>query len=164
LEEPIRQVLRKLDPDAVLGDLLTLTSVVEEDLTGIRVVMLALSLLAVVALLLTAVGLYGVLAFHVSQRSNEFGIRFALGAPSGKIIGQIMTQGMTMIGAGLILGLIAAVAGSRLLQTLLYETAVFDPPTFVFAAVFLGGVALVACLVPAWRAGRINPVEALRKN
>lgn len=164
LEEPIRSTLRKLDPDAVLGDLTTMTSVVEDDLTGIRVVMLALSLLAAVALLLTAVGLYGVLSYHVGQRSNEFGIRFALGASSGKVVGPIMKKGLAMIGAGLLLGLLGAFAGSRLLQTLLYETTVFDPPTFVFAMAFLGCVALVACLVPAWRAGRINPVEALRKN
>jgi len=163
LEEPIRRILRRMDPDAVLGDLTTMTSVIEDNLTGFRVVMLALSLLAAVALLLTAVGLYGVLAYHVSQRSNEFGVRSALGATSREIVGLIMKQGLAMIGAGLILGLIVAVAGSRLIQSLLYETDVFDPPTFVFATVFLGGVALVACFVPAWRAGHINPVEALRR-
>jgi putative ABC transport system permease protein len=100
----------------------------------------------------------------VSQRSNEFGIRSALGASSDKIIGLIMKKGLVMIGAGLLLGVIGAVAGARLIQALLYETTVFDPPTFVVAGFFLGVVALVACLVPAWRAGRINPVEALRKN
>ncbi len=163
LAEPIRRMLRKMDPDAVLGDLTTMASVVENNLTGFRVVMLALSLLAAAALLLTAVGLYGVLAYHVSQRSNEFGVRSALGATSREIVGLIMKQGLLMIGAGLILGLIGAVAGSRLIQSLLYETAVLDPATIVFAAVFLGGVAFIACLVPAWRAGRVNPVEALRR-
>jgi predicted permease len=163
LAEPMRKILRKMDPDAVLGDLTTMTSVVDENLTGFRVVMLALSLLAGAALLLTAVGLYGVLAYHVSQRSNEFGVRSALGATSREIIVLIVKQGLAMIGAGLILGLIGAVAGSRLIQSLLYRTDVFDPVTFVFATVFLGGVAFVACLVPAIRAGHINPVEALRR-
>jgi putative ABC transport system permease protein len=163
LNNSIRNILREKDPDAVLGDLATMTSVVDDNLTGFRVVMLALSLLAAVALLLTSVGLYGVLAYHVSQRSNEFGVRSALGASSGKIIGLIMKKGLAMIGSGLLLGLIAAVAGSRLIRSLLYETAVFDPATFIFAAVFLGTVALIACLVPAWRAGRINPVESLRR-
>jgi len=92
---------------------------------------------------LTAVGLYGVLAYHVSQRSNEFGVRSALGATSPEIIGLIVKQGLAMIGAGLILGLIGAVAGSRLIQSLLYRTDVFDPVTIVFATVFLGGVAFV---------------------
>jgi len=163
LAEPIRRILRTKDPDAVIGDLRTMTSIVEGNLTGFRVVMLALSLLAAAALLLTAVGLYGVLTYHVSQRSNEFGVRSALGATSREIVGLIMKQGLLMIGAGLVLGLLGAFAGSRLIQSLLYETAVFDPATFIFAAVFLGSVALVACLVPAWRAGRINPVEALRR-
>ena len=163
LTEPIRRILRAKDPDAVLGDLTTMTSIVDDNLTGFRVVMLALSLLAAVALLLTSVGLYGVLTYHVSQRSNEFGVRSALGASSREIIGLIMKKGLLMIGAGLLLGLIGAVAGSRLIWSLLFETAVFDPATFIFAAVFLGSVALVACLVPAWRAGRINPVEALRR-
>jgi putative ABC transport system permease protein len=163
LAEPIRRILRTQDPDAVIGDLRTMTSIVEGNLTGFRVVMLALSLLAAAALLLTAVGLYGVLTYHVSQRSNEFGVRSALGATSREIVGLIMKQGLLMIGAGLVLGLLGAFAGSRLIQSLLYETAVFDPATFIFAAVFLGSVALIACLVPAWRAGRINPVEALRR-
>ena len=163
LAEPIRRILRTKDPDAVIGDLRTMTSIVEGNLTGFRVVMLALSLLAAAALLLTAVGLYGVLTYHVSQRSNEFGVRSALGATSREIVGLIMKQGLLMIGAGLVLGLLGAFAGSRLIQSLLYETAVFDPATFIFAAVFLGTVALIACLVPAWRAGRINPVEALRR-
>jgi len=163
LAEPIRRILRTKDPNAVIGDLRTMTSIVEGNLTGFRVVMLALSLLAAAALLLTAVGLYGVLTYHVSQRSNEFGVRSALGATSREIVGLIMKQGLLMIGAGLVLGTLGAVAGSRLIQSLLYETAVFDPATFIFAAVFLGSVALIACLVPAWRAGRVNPVEALRR-
>jgi len=163
LIEPVRRILRAKDPNAVLGDLRTMTSIVENDLTGFRVVMLALSLLAAVAILLTSVGLFGVLSYNVSERTNEFGIRSALGASSGEIIRLIMVKGLLMVGAGLALGFVGAVAGSNLIRTLLYETAALDPATFIFAAVFLGSVALIACLVPAWRAGRINPVEALRR-
>ena len=163
LAEPIRSLAEAKDRNAVLGDPVTMTTLVERDLTGFRVVMLALGLLSIVALILTSVGLYGVLAYHVSQRSNEFGIRFAMGATPTEVIGLIMKKGLAMVSAGLVLGLIGAFMSSRLVQRLLFEVQPLDPVAYGAAAIFLGGTALAACLVPAWRAAGINPVTALRR-
>ena len=163
ITDQLRRLVEEKDRDAVLGNLVTLTALVDRDLTGLRVVMLALGLLSVVALLLTAVGLYGVLAYHVSERTNEFGIRVALGAFPAEVIGLIMKKGLVMVGVGLAVGLMGASLSSRLIQRLLYEFEPLDPVAYVGATVFLGSIALIACLVPAWRAARVNPVTALRR-
>ena len=162
LMEPIRRLVEGEDRHSVLGDLVTLRALVDRDRSGLRVVTFALGLLSVVALLLTAIGLYGVLVYHVSERTNEFGIRVALGAAPNDVIGLIMKKGLMMVGAGLVLGLAGASLSSRLMQGLLFEIEPLDPFAYVGAAVFLGGVALLACLVPAWRAGRVDPITALR--
>ncbi len=163
LMETIRRLVEEKDRNAVLGDLVTLAALVDRDRSGLRVVTLALGLLSVVALLLTAIGLYGVLAYHVSERTNEFGIRVALGAAPNEVIGLIMKQGLLMVSTGLVLGLMGAFLSSRLMQGLLFEIEALDPFAYVGAAVFLGCVALFACLVPAWRAARVNPITALRR-
>jgi len=158
----IRGLVEQKDRNAILGDLVTMKTLVHDDLTGFQVVMLALGLLSVVAMLLTAVGLYGVLAYHVSERTNEFGIRTALGAVPINLTGLIMKKGLAMVGIGLVFGFIGASLSSRLIQQLLFEIEPLDPIAYVGGALFLGAVAVVACLVPAWRASRINPVAALR--
>ena len=158
-----RRLVEAKDRNAVLGDFVTFEALVDRDLKGFKAVTLALVLLSGVALLLTAVGLYGVLAYHSSQRTNEFGIRFALGASPTEVIGLILRQGLVMVGGGLILGLIAAFASSRITERLLYEVEPLDPGVFTGAALFFGTVALIACLVPALRAARVNPVTALRR-
>jgi len=162
LAAPIRKLIEEKDRNAILGDLVTMKTLVGDDLTGFRVVMLALGLLSVVAMLLTAVGLYGVLAYHVSERTNEFGIRTALGATSIEVIGLIMKKGLVMVGIGLCFGLVGAFLSSRLIQQLLFEIKPLDPVAYFGGALFFGAVAVVACFVPAWRATRINPVAALR--
>jgi putative ABC transport system permease protein len=162
LAEPVRMLVEDMDRNAVLGDLVTMTSLVDENLSGFRVVSLALGLLSVVALLLTAVGLYGVLAYHVSQRTNEFGIRFALGASPPAVTGLIMKKGLVMVGFGLALGLLGASLSTRLIQNLLFEIEPLDPVAYLTGALFFAAVAAVACLVPAWRAAGVNPVTALR--
>jgi putative ABC transport system permease protein len=162
LEEPIRKLVEGMDRNSVLGELVTMESLVDEDLSGFRVVSLALGLLSVVALLLTAVGLYGVLAYHVSQRTNEIGIRFALGASPIKVTGLVMKKGLSMMGIGLALGLLGASMSSRLIQNLLFEIEPLDPIAYLSGALFFAAVAAVACLVPAWRAAGVNPVTALR--
>ena len=163
LEEPIRDILYDLNPDLVLSNVTLMESVVESNLAGFRTVMVALGLLAGVAFLLTSVGLYGVLAYHVSQRSNEFGIRLALGAPTTKMLSLVLTRGFRLVVAGLVLGLFGSLLGTRLVEQLLYETNRLDLFSFVGAAGFLAGIALIACLVPAWRAVGISPVEVLRR-
>ncbi len=159
---PIRQLIEMKDRNAVLGDFVTMTDLVDQDLTGFRVVMLALGLLSVVAMLLTAVGLYGVLAYHVSERTHEFGIRAALGAAPTEVIGLILRKGLVMVGIGLAIGLAGASLGTRLIQRLLFEIEPLDPVAYGGAALFFAGVALIACLAPALRAARVNPITALR--
>jgi ABC-type antimicrobial peptide transport system permease subunit len=160
--EPVRKLVEARDPTAVLGELVVMSDLVDEDLSGFRVVLLALGLLSVVALLLTAVGLYGVLAYHVSERTNEFGIRAAMGASPVEVVGMILRKGLFMVGLGIAVGLAGASLSSRIFQRLLFEIEPLDPVAYLGAAVFFGSVAMVACLVPAWRAARIDPMEALR--
>jgi len=160
----IRDLVEKKDRNAILGDLVTMKTLVHDDLTGFQVVMLALGLLSVVAMLLTAVGLYGVLAYHVSERTNEFGIRTALGAVPINLTGLIMKKGLAMVGIGLVFGFIGASLSSRLIQQLLFGIEPLDPIAYVGGALFFGAVAVVACLVPARRAARVNPVAALRSD
>jgi putative ABC transport system permease protein len=158
----IRKLVEEKDRNAILGDLVTMEALVDEDLTGFRVVMLALGLLSVVAMLLTAVGLYGVLAYHVSERTNEFGIRTALGAAPVDLTGLILKKGLAMVGIGLAFGFLGASLSSRLMQQLIFEIDPLDPIAYAGGALFFGAVAVVACLMPAWRAARVNPVAALR--
>jgi ABC-type antimicrobial peptide transport system permease subunit len=115
-----------------------------------------------VALTLTAIGLYGVLAYHVSQRTNEIGIRLAMGASNATLLGMFLKRGLILIGIGLALGLVGAYSGSLVIQTLLYETKPLDATTYLGAVAFLGFVALAACFLPAWRATRVSLVEVLR--
>jgi len=113
------------------------------------------------ALLLAVVGIYGVMSYLVSQRTREFGIRLALGAGSGQILGVVMRQGAMLVAAGLIIGTAAAFGLARWIESLLFEVSTTDASAFV-AIALMGVVALLACAIPAWRATRVNPVEALR--
>ncbi len=161
--EPIRRIVQDIDPDVIFFNPRTMSAIIEKDLSGLRTVTTALGLLAGVALLLTSIGLYGVLAYHVNQRIGEFGIRIALGAPTRKLMALVAARSVRMVGTGLVLGLVLSVFGTRLVQGLLFETDPLDPAAFLGAAVFLGAVAVTACVLPAWRAVRVNPVEVLRK-
>ena len=121
-----------------------------------------LSIFAGVALVLTIVGLYGVMSYSVVQRTNEIGIRLALGAQSRDVLLMIIKQGSKLIVVGLAIGLVGAFAATRVIASLLFGVTTKDPFTFVAAAVLLAIVALLACYVPAWRATKVDPLEALR--
>jgi predicted permease len=121
-----------------------------------------LSIFAGVALVLTIVGLYGVMSYSVVQRTNEIGIRLALGAQSRDVLLMIVKQGSKLIIVGLVLGLAGAFAATRVIASLLFGVTTKDPFTFVAASVLLAIVALLACYVPAWRATKVDPLEALR--
>jgi putative ABC transport system permease protein len=121
-----------------------------------------LSLFAALGLLLAAVGIYGVMAYSVSQRTHEFGIRMALGAQTRDVLKLIMRQGMMQALIGVGIGLIASLTLTRLMKSLLFGVSPTDPLTFALIALLLTTVALLACYIPARRAARVNPLTALR--
>jgi ABC-type antimicrobial peptide transport system permease subunit len=126
---------------------------------------LSLSLLgafALVALVLAVIGVYGVIAYGVSQRTGEFGVRLALGAGASRLQSMVLKQGLTLVGAGIFLGLLGAFVSARLAGTLLFGVGNADPASYVAAALLFLAVASAACLLPARRAARTNPTEALR--
>jgi ABC-type antimicrobial peptide transport system permease subunit len=127
-----------------------------------RFITLVLSLFAGMAYVLAAVGLYGVIAYTVAQRTSEIGIRMALGAQGGHIARMVVGRGMLLAGAGVVVGLAAAIPLTGALRGLLYGVTSTDPMTFIAIAVLLPAVALVACMLPARRALRIDPVSAMR--
>jgi ABC-type antimicrobial peptide transport system permease subunit len=138
-------------------------AVIDDALGDYRIVILSLGVFSVVALVLTAIGLYGVLAYHVSQRTNEIGIRLAMGASNTTLLSMILKRGLVLVGIGLLMGVLGAFWASRLIQQLLYETQPLDPTTYASAVSFLVLVACLACFLPAWRATRISPVDMLRR-
>jgi putative ABC transport system permease protein len=114
------------------------------------------------ALVLAAIGIYGVLAYSVRQRTQEIGVRMALGARAGDVLGMIAASGMRLVGAGIVVGTVAAYLLSRVLSSQLYGITATDPLSFAMAICFLGAVALLAIWLPAWRATRVPPMTALR--
>jgi putative ABC transport system permease protein len=128
-----------------------------------RLSMLLLGLFACIALLLATIGIYGVMSYSVTQRSHELGIRMALGAARGNVLQLVMRQGMSLVIIGLVLGIFGALGVTRLLATQLFGVDPTDPATFTLVAVGLALVALVATLIPALRATRVDPLVALRQ-
>ncbi|UCC84804.1 MAG: ABC transporter permease [Gemmatimonadota bacterium] len=160
---PIDDLLLRKDPNVLFSKVRTMASVLDDGVADFRIVILSLVLFSFVALVLTAIGLYGVLAYHVSQRLNEIGVRMAMGASNGDLLAMILRRGMLLAGFGLLLGLAAAYPGTLVLRQLLFETPPLDPATYVGAVGFLGLVAALACFLPAWRATQVDLVEVLRK-
>jgi len=158
----IRQEVRALDPALPVTGVQTLEEIVGASASSQRFNAALLGGFAGVALLLAAVGVGGVLAISVSRRTQEIGIRLALGADAVSVIRMVTRQGMTLVAAGLAIGLPLAFAAARLLRALLFETAPYDAVAFAAAAAALVVVAFLACAVPAIRASRVSPVTALR--
>ncbi|MFC1660459.1 ABC transporter permease [Gemmatimonadota bacterium] len=158
----VRQALRARDPNIPLANIATMQTVVSESVAGPRVLMTALTLFAAVALFLAALGLYSVLAFFVARRIHEIGIRVALGATGSRVLSLVMRRGMTLVAIGLVLGLVGAFFVTRFLQDQLFQVEATDPVTFGLVSAALALVGALACLLPAWRALRIDPVRALQ--
>ena len=127
-----------------------------------RVMAASLTGFAGIAILLATLGLYGVLSYYVTRRHHEIGVRFALGAGRSAIVELVIKRGIALVALGLAIGLVAAFALTRLLQGLLFNTAPTDPTTFVSVSALFALVGLAACLVPAWRALRVDPVVVLQ--
>jgi putative ABC transport system permease protein len=160
LTQSVREQVQAVDPDLPLFGEQTMASVVAASLAQRRFAVQVVALFGVLALLLAGVGIYGVMAYTVSQRTREIGIRIALGATQGAILRWVLTQGlrMTMVGVGV--GLVVAFAMTRLLRGMLFGVAPTDPVTFVGFAALLAVVAMLACYMPARRATRVDPTIA----
>jgi putative ABC transport system permease protein len=158
----LKKMVWKVDPSIPVTQVRPMSEVLSASLAAQRFNTLLLVIFAAVALLLASVGLYGVLAFTVAQRTREIGIRMALGAQARDVLRLVLRQGLALSILGVAVGISVALAGTRVLRGLLYGVAPTDPATFAAVALLLVGVALTACLVPARRAMRVDPMVALR--
>jgi len=159
----MRSILAELDPNLPLSNIQTMDEIVGSSVASQRFNMLMLALLAAVALLLALAGIYGVQSYSVARRTSEIGVRVAFGASTDSVIKLIVGQGMLPALIGIGVGLLGAFALSRFLTSLLYGIAPSDPTTYVGVALILGAAALVSCYLPARRALKVDPVEALRE-
>jgi predicted permease len=162
LAEPARRAVAEVDPDVPLYQVRTLEQLLGASVAQARFMTMVLGLFATIALVLAAVGIYGVIAYAVAQRTRELGIRLALGARAADILWLILRQGVILGGLGAALGLAGALVATRALERLLYQVTPSDPTTFTLGTLGLLIVALVATYVPARRAAGVDPVEALR--
>ena len=159
----VREAVQSSDPSLPVFNIRTMESQLSEELVTQRLSVVLVSLFSVLALLLAAVGLYGVLAYSIAQRTREIGIRIALGAESGSIVNLVVRQGLMIVGIGLAAGILGSVILTHLIQSLLYGVSGTDPIALLTAIGVLGLAAFLACVVPAWRAIRIDPMIALRE-
>ena len=159
---PVQRILESMDRDVPVADVLTMDQLIGKSALDQSFDATLITAFAVLSLLLAAAGLFGVLSYIVAQRSAEIGIRIALGAQRRQVLGLMLADGMRPALLGLLLGLAAGAATTRLIKTMLYETRPLDPAVFAAVAASLLAVAMLACLVPAWRASRLDPMRALR--
>ncbi|HLL14415.1 MAG TPA: ABC transporter permease [Pyrinomonadaceae bacterium] len=162
LSAGLRDALREADPQLPVAKIRPMTEVVSASFTYQRFIATLMGAFAALALALTAVGLYGVLSYQVSQRTHEIGLRMALGAQARDVLKMIIRQGMTLVLVGVAVGLACAVALTRIMSNLMFDITVTDPATYVFIALLLTFVSLLACYIPARRATRVDPMIALR--
>ncbi|HSB27743.1 MAG TPA: ABC transporter permease [Pyrinomonadaceae bacterium] len=158
----LRNEVSSIDPEQALSNVLTMEQRISESVAPRRFNMFLLALFAGLALLLASVGIYGIMTFSVTQRTHEIGVRIALGARSADVFRMVLRNGFTLALIGVALGLALAFATTRVLSSLLFGVSATDPWIFVIDALLLIAVSLVACYVPARRATRVNPLEALR--
>jgi predicted permease len=162
LVEPLRAAIRAVDPDQPLFSVMTLDQRVAHSLNGRRVPMQLISGFAALALLLAAIGIYGVLAFAVAQRTGEFGVRMAIGADAAHIQRQVLGDGARLAAAGLALGVLGSFALGIVLKSQLFGVGSIDLPSLAVVVLVLAATALIACWLPARHAARVAPLEALR--
>jgi putative ABC transport system permease protein len=159
----VRAIVRQLDPRLGVDlNLEPMADIVSKSVARPRFQMALLSTFAAVALILAGIGVYGVMAYSVEQRTREIGVRMALGATGGNVVRLVLGQGLAITAAGMALGLVGAFAATRLLNAMLFRLTPLDPLTFVLAPLTLGVVASLAAYLPARRAAMVDPIVALR--
>jgi putative ABC transport system permease protein len=162
LSESVRQAVWKVDPDQPMWKIRTVEFLVDRSVADRKFLMALMGIFAALALVLTMIGLYGVISYLVNQRTQEIGVRLALGAQVGQILGMVLKQGMALVLIGVAVGLAASWLITRLMSRLLYQVSATDPLTFTAIALLLITVALLACYIPARRATKVDPLVALR--
>ena len=158
----VRQQVAALDPQQPLYNMRTADQVLAASIARPRFNMLLIALLAGIALVLAAIGVYGVMSYSVTQRTHELGVRMALGASASNVLKLVVGEGMLLAGIGIGVGIVAAIGVTRIMGSLLYGVTATDPFTFVSLALLLGTIAFVACYIPARRATKVDPIVALR--
>jgi putative ABC transport system permease protein len=158
----IREALAELDPDVPLAGVATMEDVLADSVSDRRATTLVVGVFALVALLLSAVGVYGVLAYQVARRAREIGVRMALGASVGNVSKGVLRSGLRLVAVGLALGVPASVLAARLVRSMLFDVGVADPLTYAGVVLFLAIVAAAACLLPARSAAQVDPARAFR--
>ena len=153
---------REIDPEIWIWEAKSMARHLGIVLLPARLSALLLSVFGGLALTLASIGLYGIVSYAVSRRTREVGIRMSLGADTGSVVGLLMGSGLKLVAVGGAVGIVLAVAASRLLSGLLFQVSAFDPFTFIAAPVVLALAAIVAAFLPARRASRVDPVAALR--
>lgn len=159
---PVQQIVAAMDPDLPVSDILTMNQILGESTLNQSFNTTLLVGFAALSLILAAAGLFGVMSYIAVQRTTEIGIRMALGAERGEVIRRMLVDGMGPAAIGLAAGLAASVGAGAVVRDLLYGVAPLDPSVYASVAAMLLGVAALACIVPAWRASRVDPVQALR--
>ena len=158
----VRNEIHELDEGLAVTNIQTMEQRISDSVVSQRFMMWLMTVFAVLALLVAAIGIYGVLAYAVTRRTKEIGIRMALGAQKSDVLRLVIGQGLTLIAMGIGLGVIGSLALSRFIASLLFQVSPTDPSTFLFVSTLLLAIALAASYLPAARAVRIKPMVALR--
>jgi putative ABC transport system permease protein len=162
LAPAIRQAIWSVDKDQPIVRIATMDDLLAQTAAERRFALILFETFGIVALVLAASGIYGVLSWSVTERTREIGVRLALGASRRNILTLVLRQGMTLTALGVVIGLTGAVAATRALVTLLFGVSRLDPITYLSVIVLLVGVSVIACWIPAWRAARVDPAITLR--
>ena len=162
LSQSVRQAIWKVDPDQPMWKIRTVEFLIQRNIANRKFLLALMVIFAALAVVLTLIGLYGVISYLVNQRTQEIGVRMALGASVSDILKLILGQGLKLTLIGVMIGLVCAFAFTRLLSSLLFDTSATDPQTFLIITALLTGSALLACFIPARRATKISPTVALR--